>query len=50
MSSYIEVKNVSKGFDGRAVLQNVSLAVEQGTTVGLIGANGSGKSVLFKMI
>ena len=50
MSSYIEVKNVSKSFSGRAILQNISLSVEQGTTVGLVGANGSGKSVLFKII
>ena len=50
MSSYIEVRNVSKSFSGRAILQNISLPVEQGTTVGLVGANGSGKSVLFKII
>ena len=50
MSSYIEVRNVSKSFSGRAILQNISLSVEQGTTVGLVGANGSGKSVLFKII
>ena len=50
MSSYIEAKNVSKSFSGRAILQNISLPVEQGTTVGLVGANGSGKSVLFKII
>ncbi len=50
MSSYIEVKNVSKGFGGRTILQDVSLSVEQGTTVGLAGPNGSGKSVLFKLI
>src|SRR5699024_9438482 len=37
MSSYIEVKNVSKSFSGRAILQNISLSVEQGTTVGLVG-------------
>ncbi len=50
MSSYIEVRNVSKSFSGRAILQNISLSVEQGTTVGLVGANGSGKSVLFKIL
>ena len=38
-----------KSFSGRAILQNISLPVEQGTTVGLVGANGSGKSVLFKI-
>ena len=50
MSSYIEVKNVSKSFGGKAILQDVSLSIEQGTAVGLVGANGSGKSVLFKII
>ena len=49
MSSYIEVKNVSKSFGGKAILQDVSLSIEQGTTVGLVGANGSGKSVLFNI-
>lgn len=50
MGSYVEVKNISKSFGDRVILQDVSLSVEQGTTVGLIGANGSGKSVLFKII
>ena len=50
MSSYIEVKNVSKSFGGKAILQDVSLSIEQGTAVGLVGANGSGKSVLFKIL
>lgn len=50
MSSYIEVKNVSKNFGGRKILQDVSLSVEQGKAVGLVGANGSGKSVLFKIL
>ncbi|WP_367112430.1 ATP-binding cassette domain-containing protein [uncultured Subdoligranulum sp.] len=39
-----------KKFWRQAILQNVSLFAEQGTTVGLVGANGSGKSVLFKII
>ena len=47
---YIEVKNVSKSFGGKAILQDVSLSIEQGTAVGLVGANGSGKSVLFKIL
>lgn len=50
MNSYIEVKNVSKSFGGKAILQDVSLSIEQGTAVGLVGANGSGKSVLFKIL
>ena len=50
MRSYIEVKNVSKSYGGKPILQDASLSIEQGTTVGLVGANGSGKSVLFKIL
>ena len=50
MSACIEVKNVSKQFGGQPVLGDVSLIINRGTTAGLVGANGSGKSVLFKAI
>lgn len=46
----IEVKNVSKTYDGVAILNDVSLVIEKGTTIGIVGGNGSGKSVLFKVI
>lgn len=35
---------------GKPVLEDVSLTIDHGSTVGLVGANGSGKSVLFKAI
>lgn len=50
MRSYIEVENVSKRFGKKPILENISLSVEQGQTIGLVGANGSGKSVLFKIL
>ena len=50
MSSYIELRKVSKIFGHRRILREVSLSVERGKTVGLVGANGSGKSVLFKIL
>ncbi|MBE6147554.1 MAG: ATP-binding cassette domain-containing protein [Firmicutes bacterium] len=46
----IEVKSVSKEFEGVSVLQDVSMTLEEGNIYGFIGRNGSGKSVLLKMI
>ena len=50
MSSYIEIKNVSKSFGGRQFFRMFPCSQNRETTVGLVGANGSGKSVLFKII
>ena len=50
MSAVIELKEVSKHFSGHSVLDGVSLSVEAGNTVGIVGSNGSGKSVLFQTI
>lgn len=50
MSAFIELEHISKKFGRKVILQDVSLTVEQGQTVGVIGANGSGKSVLFKIL
>ena len=46
----IEFRGVSKSFDGRLLMENVSFKVPQGAIVGIIGPNGAGKSTLFKMI
>lgn len=50
MKALLEMKNVSKKFGRKTILKDVSLVVQQGETVGLVGANGSGKSVLFKIL
>lgn len=50
MTNVIEVNNVSKAFSGQTILSNIQLNVDKGTTVGIVGGNGSGKSVLFKTI
>lgn len=50
MNYDIQVNNVSKTYDDVPVLDNVNLVIEKGTTVGIVGGNGSGKSVLFKVI
>ncbi len=46
----IELKNVSKGFGDRLLIDNLSLQVPAGAIVGIIGPNGAGKSTLFRMI
>ena len=46
----IELKNVSKKFDKSEVLKNVNLTFEKGNIYGFVGRNGSGKSVLLKLI
>ena len=46
----IEVKHVSKRFKDTLALDNLSLSLESGKIYGLIGRNGSGKTVLLKLI
>ncbi|MDO4779352.1 MAG: ATP-binding cassette domain-containing protein [Tissierellia bacterium] len=46
----IEVKKVSKKFKQNSLYEEASLNVDEGKTVGIVGGNGVGKSVLFKMI
>lgn len=46
----ININEVSKSFKSQKVLDGVSLTVPRGTVCGIIGRNGSGKSVLFKCI
>ena len=46
----IEFKNVSKKFDKTVVIKNTNIIFNSGNIYGLYGRNGSGKSVLMKMI
>ena len=48
--SILEVQNVSKSFGGVKANVDISMEVEKGTIVGLIGPNGSGKTTLFNSI
>ena len=50
METCIEVQNVVKRFRDQVVLKNVSISFEKGKIHGIVGRNGSGKSVLFKCI
>lgn len=50
MSIIIKVNNVSKSFGKLQVLKNVNISINKGACIGIVGTNGSGKSVLFKLI
>ena len=50
MRNAIEIKNVTKRFKETVALNNVTVSFEQGKIHGIIGRNGSGKTVLFKCI
>ena len=50
MSALLEVENVSKAFGGVQANHAISLSVDEGAIVGLIGPNGSGKTTLFSSI
>ncbi len=44
----IQIQNISKSFEGKPVLKEVSLDIFEGETISIIGRSGSGKSVLLK--
>ena len=44
-----EVRNISKAYDGRPILKQLSLKVFPGECVGVLGPNGCGKTTLFSM-
>lgn len=50
MENIISVKNITKTFQETTALKNVSIEFESGKVHGIIGRNGSGKTVLFKCI
>ena len=50
MTNLLSIKNVSKSFGDKKVVDNVSFSVPKGKIVGLLGKNGSGKTTILKMI
>lgn len=50
MEKIIRLENVSKSFKHEKVLKNISVSFESGKIYGIVGKNGSGKTMLFKTI
>jgi len=46
----IEVKNLSKAFDDKTLIDNLSFSVPKGSIVGIIGGNGAGKTTFLRML
>ena len=45
-----ELKGVTKAFDGKAVVRDLTLTVMRGDRLGLVGANGAGKTTLIRLL
>lgn len=50
MMSIVELENISKSYEDLKVLENINLKIKKGTSTGLIGPTGSGKTVLLRLI
>ncbi len=50
MSSLVHLEHLCVEFDGRRVLDNISMELQKGKITTLIGPNGAGKSTLVKVI
>jgi ABC-type branched-subunit amino acid transport system ATPase component len=50
MTTLLEVRGVTKSFGGLRALDDCSFEIEEGSIVGLIGPNGSGKTTMFNVI
>ncbi len=46
----IEADKVSISFDGRAIIRNFSLRIQRGDRIGIVGANGTGKTTLLRLL
>lgn len=47
---FLEVKKLTKCFDGRTLFKNVNFTIQHGEKVAIVGPNGSGKTTLLKVI
>jgi len=50
MATLVDIKDLTVTYDGDKVLDNVSLSIEEGEMIGIIGRSGSGKTVLLNVL
>ncbi|MEO1314967.1 MAG: ATP-binding cassette domain-containing protein, partial [Pseudomonadota bacterium] len=48
--SFVSVDNIFQSYDGRPVLERVSLEAEEGAFVSIVGASGCGKSTFLRLL
>lgn len=49
-SKLVELKNISAGYEGKAVIRNANISINSNDFIGIIGPNGGGKTTLVKVI
>ena len=50
MTVYLTAEKISKSYSEKTLLQEVSLTVNEGDRIGIVGVNGTGKSTLLKIL
>jgi ABC-2 type transport system ATP-binding protein len=50
MEHIVEIKNLTKSYNRKRALNGLSLNIEKGKVVGILGPNGSGKTTLIKIL
>ena len=50
MATAIKINNLTKSFQNKTLYKNLSISIDEGKCIGIVGGNGVGKSVLFNLI
>lgn len=50
LTKKLEIKNITGGYNGKKIIENISFSVNTGEIISIIGASGTGKTTLFNII